>query len=124
MDEFREEVDKALILKVTPKSDSSFHTGALEDFFNKSDIKINNKLIHELIDLENNNIVAARVLALSNVSKQRLIICIICVIIIDGVARIFARLKVSADFKLSWFKMEINKNDTNRGSRSASRLAW
>ena len=55
IDKFREEVDKALILKVTPKSDSSFHTGALEDFFNKSNIKINDKLIHELFDLDSKN---------------------------------------------------------------------
>jgi hypothetical protein len=46
IDEFRSDVDKALILKVTPKSDSSFHTGALEDFFNKANIKTNEKLIH------------------------------------------------------------------------------
>ena len=57
VDEFRSHVDKALILKVTPKSDSSFHTGALEDFFNKSNIKINNDLIHELIDLESNSLI-------------------------------------------------------------------
>ena len=57
IDEFRGEVDKALILKVTPKSDSSFHAGALEDFFNKSNIKTNDKLIHELVDLENNSVI-------------------------------------------------------------------
>ena len=44
-------------MKVTPKSDSSFHTGALEDFFNKSNIRINNKLIHELIDVDNNGVI-------------------------------------------------------------------
>ena len=57
VDAFRGEVDKALFLKVTPKSDSSFHTGALEDFFNKSNIRINNKLIHELIDVDNNGVI-------------------------------------------------------------------
>jgi len=57
LDQFKREVDKALILKVIPKSDSSFHTGALEDFFNKSNIKPNDKLIDELIDLENNSVI-------------------------------------------------------------------
>ena len=57
IDEFRSDVDKALILKVTPKSDSSFHTGALEDFFNKANIKTNEKLIHELVDLESNSVI-------------------------------------------------------------------
>jgi FtsZ-interacting cell division protein ZipA len=69
MDEFRGDVDKALILKVTPKSDSSFHTGALEDFFNKSDIKVNNKLIHEFIDLENKNVIC-QLLSLSGKPLQ------------------------------------------------------
>ncbi len=70
LNDFRIEVDKALILKVTPKSDSSFHTSVLIDFFNKSNIIINKKLIHELVDLENNSIVICQLLSLSGKPLQ------------------------------------------------------
>jgi FtsZ-interacting cell division protein ZipA len=69
LNEFREAVDKALILKVTPKSDSSFHAAALADFFNKPKI-VNRKLIHELVDAENSNIIICQLLSLSGKPLQ------------------------------------------------------
>ena len=48
INELRLEVDRALILKVIPKSDSSFHSGALIDFFNNNKIRKNQKDMHEL----------------------------------------------------------------------------
>lgn len=69
MDEFRNEVDKALVLKVNPKSDSSFHAGALVDFFDKTYIKTDNKLIHRLIDEENNGTIC-QLLSLSGKPLQ------------------------------------------------------
>ena len=69
MDEFRGDVDKALILKVTPKSDSAFHAGALVDFFDKLTIRLDNKLTHELIDLESNAVIC-KLLGLSGKPLQ------------------------------------------------------
>lgn len=48
INELRIEVDRSLSLKVIPKSDSSFHSGALIDFFNNNKIRTNKIGIHEL----------------------------------------------------------------------------
>ena len=48
INELRLQVDRALILKVIPKSDASFHSGALIDFFNNNNIRKNKRNIHEL----------------------------------------------------------------------------
>jgi FtsZ-interacting cell division protein ZipA len=49
INDFRVEVDRALILKVLPKSDTSFHSGALIDFFNNDFFKMNKNNFHEVI---------------------------------------------------------------------------
>jgi FtsZ-interacting cell division protein ZipA len=58
LNEFRIEVDQSLFLKVIPKSDSSFQTGALLDFFDDSKIIVNTDGFHELKNStsESNNI--------------------------------------------------------------------
>ena len=55
---FKNEVDQSLFLKVIPKSDSSFQSGALLDFFENPKIKTNKDGIHELENTtsETNNI--------------------------------------------------------------------
>tara|TARA_Y100000741_G_scaffold103371_3_gene77102 strand:- start:32413 stop:33480 length:1068 start_codon:yes stop_codon:yes gene_type:complete len=55
---FKNEVDQSLFLKVIPKSDSSFQSGALLDFFENPKIKINKVGVHELENStsETNNI--------------------------------------------------------------------
>ena len=58
LNKFRIEVDQSLYLKVIPKSDSSFQSGALAEFFDNPKIIVNRKKFHELKNLtsENNNI--------------------------------------------------------------------
>ena len=49
LNKFKKEVDHSLILQVYPKSDPTFHTGPLIDFFKQPIFKINSKSYHELI---------------------------------------------------------------------------
>ena len=49
LSKFKKEVDHSLILQVYPKSDPTFHTGPLIDFFKQPIFKVNNKSFHELI---------------------------------------------------------------------------
>jgi len=58
LNKFRIEVDQSLFLKVIPKSDSSFQTGALLEFFEDSKIVLNKDGYHELKNStsESNNI--------------------------------------------------------------------
>ncbi len=48
LNEFRIEVDQSLFLKVIPKSDSSFQSGALLEFFDDPKINYNQNGFHEL----------------------------------------------------------------------------
>ena len=48
LNKFRMEVDQSLFLKVIPKSDSSFHSGALIEFFEDPKIIYNKDGFHEL----------------------------------------------------------------------------
>ena len=48
LNKFRVEVDQSLFLKVIPKSDSSFHSGALLEFFEDPKIIFNKNSFHEL----------------------------------------------------------------------------
>ena len=48
LNKFRIAVDQSLFLKVIPKSDSSFQSGALLEFFENSKIVLNKNEIHEL----------------------------------------------------------------------------
>lgn len=65
LNDFRKEVDRSLVLKVFPKSDSSFHSGPLIDFLNKPIFRINDDLFHELILPNSDNKVTCRLLNLS-----------------------------------------------------------
>lgn len=65
LNDFRQEVDRSLVLKVFPKANSSFHSGPLIDFLNKPIFRINDDLFHELILPNSDNKVTCRLLNLS-----------------------------------------------------------
>jgi len=68
LNDFRKEVDRSLIIKVFPKSDSSFHAAPLIEFFEQPTIQINKNLYHELIADVNTNVICR----ISNLSQKPL----------------------------------------------------
>lgn len=63
--DFSKEVDRAINLKVIPKSDSAFHPAALMDFFKSPSIIKGNDNIHRLVNPDNSNEIICEILNLS-----------------------------------------------------------